>query len=257
MWCSCGQFCFVSLSSPQQACTCLLTVCRVVRVLVLHILALFLNVLGCVLFEATVLFRECIGYPRQVVCWAQSSSVSPAQCRIAIQQALAIWTRVADHLRWHLGSLLAYRWMFHSSCRWSGPGPSPTSRCISRNQTEHLKSGLPLKQVLEGVLSSNSFVLMQLQKGKRYFCLAIHGFYGISDWQSGSVELKLNFYVFAHVACKCWQLCHMDSTARQATATHVTYRYKRCTDSNMHSCNNTQIIHNVTPNAAIRILMEF
>lgn len=107
------------------------------------------------------------------MCWAQWSSVSPAQCRTAIQQALAIWTRVADHLRWHLGSLLAYRWMFHSSCRWSGPGPSPTSRCISRNQTEHLKSGLHLKQVLEGVLSSNSFVLMQLQKGKRYFCLAI------------------------------------------------------------------------------------
>jgi hypothetical protein len=77
MYCSCAQCCFVSLRSPQQACICLLTVCRIVGVLTLQILALFLNVLGSVLskadkiFIATVLFRECIGYPRQVVCWAQ------------------------------------------------------------------------------------------------------------------------------------------------------------------------------------------
>lgn len=122
-------------------------------------------------FIESVLCREYIDYRHQLVAPVHWSFVIQAQSLTAIQLALAIQTRVPDHLRYHFGFLLECRSMLRVISIWSGQGCLPVLWCISK--TDYLKSGLHLKQMLGEMPSSNKFASMQQQKGKRYFCLFI------------------------------------------------------------------------------------
>jgi hypothetical protein len=123
------------------------------------------------MFIESVLFREYIGCQHQLVALVQWSFVVLVQSRTAIQLALAIQTRVPDHLRYHFGFLLECRWVSHVISIWWGQGCLPVLWCTSK--TDYLKSGRHLKQMLGEMPSSNKFASMQQQKGKRYFCLFI------------------------------------------------------------------------------------
>jgi hypothetical protein len=151
------------------------TVCVCQEFFEFKILIQCLTVLSCALlgastmFIASVLFREYIDYQHHLVALVQWSFVVQVQAHTAIQSALAIWTRVLDHLRYHFGFLLACRSVFHVSNIWYGQGSLLVLWYTS--QTDHLKSGLHMRQMLWEMPSSNKFALMQQLKGKRYFCL--------------------------------------------------------------------------------------
>ena len=123
------------------------------------------------MFIESVLFREYIGCQHQLVALVQWSFIVQVQSLTAIQSALAIQTRVPDHLSYHFGFLLECRWVPHIISIWWGQGCLPVLWCTSK--TDYLKSGRHLKQMLGEMPSSNKFASMQQLKGKRYFCLFI------------------------------------------------------------------------------------
>lgn len=67
------------------------------------------------MFIENVLFREYIDCKHQLVALVQESFAVQAQSLMAIQLALAIQTRVPDHLKYHFGFLLECRSVLHIS----------------------------------------------------------------------------------------------------------------------------------------------
>ena len=156
---------------------CVVVICACQEFLQFKILIPCLSVQSCALLGASnmfiesVLFREYIDCQHQSVALVQWSFVVQAQYLTAIQLALAIQTKVPDHLSYHFGFLLECRSVLHVISIWSGQGYLPVLWCTSKS--DYLKSGHHLKQMLGEMPSSNKFALMQQQKGKRCFCFFI------------------------------------------------------------------------------------